>query len=387
MRRDPIQPPVKYPYEYDAKRRAAAEQYTRSRNVHSLTTQACEFIVLGVLVWFGIAWLVPAISGIPGLVAAVFLFLLFLTIVRLPVHYLTGYVMDKRYELVAQTAASWLKDYGKEILVGLVVMVPLLTATYLLIGFSPQWWALAASLSIAVNLFMNLIFPVVIFPFLYKTEPFTDGKQRERLLEMVRTAGVKHINRVLVAKESEKSVRANAFFAGIGKTKSIVLYDNLLTKFDPRETESVVAHELGHYVHHDNWRFILIEALVAFPVFFLVDWFLGLAAEAGMMTGKADVLGLPIFLLTFAVLEFIAAPFVNAYSRHREARADWFALQAARDPVAVASTEKRLADQNLVADRLNRFWLWLFASHPVPAERVKMAEHWGRLYEKPKKKQ
>ena len=50
---------------------------------------------------------------------------------------------------------------------------------------------------------------------------------------------------------------------GIGHTKRVVLYDNLLKDFTPGEVRFVVAHELGHVRHRDVPRGLLYLALVA----------------------------------------------------------------------------------------------------------------------------
>ena len=44
---------------------------------------------------------------------------------------------------------------------------------------------------------------------------------------------------------------------GIGHSKRVVLYDNLLKDFTPAETRLVVAHELGHVRHRDVPRGLL----------------------------------------------------------------------------------------------------------------------------------
>ena len=53
---------------------------------------------------------------------------------------------------------------------------------------------------------------------------------------------------------SEKTTAANAALMGWGNTRRIVLGDTLAANFTHDETEAVLAHELGHHVHHDIWR-------------------------------------------------------------------------------------------------------------------------------------
>ena len=49
--------------------------------------------------------------------------------------------------------------------------------------------------------------------------------------------------------QSCRSTHANAFLAGVGRRRRIVLFDTLLATLGPEEVEAVLAHELGHVRH------------------------------------------------------------------------------------------------------------------------------------------
>ena len=50
---------------------------------------------------------------------------------------------------------------------------------------------------------------------------------------------------------SRRTTAVNAYVGGLGHTKRVVLYDNLIEDFPPDQVRSVVAHELGHVVNDD----------------------------------------------------------------------------------------------------------------------------------------
>src|SRR3972149_6446159 len=58
------------------------------------------------------------------------------------------------------------------------------------------------------------------------------------------------VERVLDPDASRRTVKANAYVTGFGRTKRIVLYDTLLTRASSDEVEAVLAHEMGHRMHH-----------------------------------------------------------------------------------------------------------------------------------------
>ncbi len=54
------------------------------------------------------------------------------------------------------------------------------------------------------------------------------------------------VQEILVMDASRRTNKANAYFAGIGKTRRIVLYDTLLNNYSQPAVEAVVAHEMAH---------------------------------------------------------------------------------------------------------------------------------------------
>ena len=62
---------------------------------------------------------------------------------------------------------------------------------------------------------------------------------------------------------SRRTSAANAYVIGLGHSKRVVLYDNLIDEFPRDEVRVVVAHELGHQKHNDLLRGLAWLALVA----------------------------------------------------------------------------------------------------------------------------
>jgi len=135
----------------------------------------------------------------------------------------------------------------------------------------------------------------------------------------------------------------------------------------------ILAHEIGHHVHHDIRNAFLAEsallvaALYAGAAALAVSWrWLGLA-------GVADVAGLPLLALAGGILTMVATPIVNAVSRRNERRADRFAITLTKQPAAFISAMKRLGTQNLAEEHPSTLVLWLFHSHPPIEQRIETA--------------
>ncbi len=376
---------IKYPYEFDEKKRVLSKVYMKGKIIKSIINgEIIPIIFFIILLVSGFSvFLRDFAMGFGDQIYLfipiyVFIFTSLLTIITFPLNFYSGYVYEHKYGLSRHTKKSWFKDFFKSLILGYIFTIPIITALYFIMGTFAYWWVIAGIAALILFVFFDTIFPVIIFPIFYKTERFKDKKQRDRLLKMVKEAGAKNIENVVLAKESEKSVKANAMFAGLGKTKRIILFDTLINNFTPDETETVVAHELGHYVNKDVWRFIIIEAVKIFPVLFIIDFVLSSSVGLFGITGIADIAGLPLFLLAYNILELVLLPFVNTYSRKREMLADTFALDVSRKPEAQISTEKRLADLALGDDNPNP-WVELFLfTHPSVSKRIKNVETWVR---------
>ena len=141
------------------------------------------------------------------------------------------------------------------------------------------------------------------------------------MLDLAERADV-DVGEVYRVDASRRTTGANAYVAGLGHTKRVVLYDNLIEDFTPAEVRSVVAHELAHVKHDDVPRGLCSSRLIA-PAGDAAGAAAHRAARAGR-TRRGPVV--PALALSLALVSFggqIAGSYV---SRGVEARADAFAL-------------------------------------------------------------
>ena len=308
------------------------------------------------------------------------LFVVFLQLVETPFSFYSGFTVDHRFGLSTQTLKGWavdeLKSLGIEVLFGVLAGV----TVYYLIRTLSLWWLAAAILFALVSIVLSMILPYVLMPIFYKVTPVADPSLKDELLEMSRRVGARSVDRVLVADESRRSIRANALFSGIGKSKAIVLFDTLLSNFTRREVITVVAHELGHYVNKDIWKEAVVSGFLAIPLFFIADYVLRQSAGSLGLASIADPAGVPIIFGILIGVSFLLQPVSNGISRITERKADEFALRAGDDSEAQASAERRLADLSLAVDKPNRLVELFFYTHPSSSRRIQLAEDWKKRH-------
>ena len=69
---------------------------------------------------------------------------------------------------------------------------------------------------------------------------------------------------------SLRSSHGNAFFTGFGNNKRIVFYDTLLETITPKEMESILGHELGHYKLGHIRRTLISSIFFGFLGFYIL---------------------------------------------------------------------------------------------------------------------
>jgi STE24 endopeptidase len=154
---------------------------------------------------------------------------------------------------------------------------------------------------------------------------------------------------------------------GIGHTKRVVLYDNLLEDFSRDEVRLVVAHELGHVHYDDVPRGLLWLAIVAPAGLFAASRMTARLAPHEDRPGPAV---LPALALSVSVVVLLITCVANQLSRRVEARADSYALQLTGEADAFISFERHIALKNVIDPDPPGWSTFLFATHPPTLERI-----------------
>ena len=239
--------------------------------------------------------------------------------------------------------------------------------------FGRRWWAPAAAVVIAFGVVTTYLTPIVLDPLFNKFTPLPAGPTRSTVLSLAREAGV-DVGQVYVMDASRRTTAANAYVNGIGHTKRVVLYDNLLKDFTPAETRLVVAHELGHAHYHDVRNGLIWLAIVALPGMWAVA-VLGERFSRGFEPGPRAV---PAVALSIALVVPVITFVSNQLSRDVERRADAFSLQLTHDPQDFIGFQRRIAVQNVADPDPPTVVRFLLGTHPSTIERIGRAERFER---------
>ena len=305
-------------------------------------------------------------------------FLVFISVLTFPLGVYEGFVREHKYGLATQTFGPWLGDQLKGLAVGLVFGGLLMMALYGIVRRLPRtWWIWGAATSLVFLTFFALIAPVYVAPLFNKYTRLEDPAIRDPILSMARANGISAKD-VYVQDASRQSTRISAFVIGFLGTERIVLNDNLLKRCSVAEIESVMGHEMGHYVMHHAYKGLMFAGIIVVLAFAFLsrssEWALKRWGEKWRAHSAGDLAALPLFAFLILAFFFVLTPINNSYSRIEEYEADIFGLNAAQLPDAEAEVDLKLADyRKLNPGPLEEI---IFYDHPSGRARIYAAMRW-----------
>ena len=316
----------------------------------------------------------------PSLVLYGLLFVLTTAVLMFPFEYYQDFVREHAYGLSNQSLGKWLGDWLKGVGVTGAGLALVLWIPYLLLRRSPKrWWLYAGLATLPIATFVLIVSPVWLDPLFNDFGPLKDRALEHRILGVAQRAGVSG-SRVFEVNKSVDTKTVNAYVAGVGTTKRIVLWDTILAKLEPDQVEFVVAHELGHFVLHHVLAWILVVSILVTLSLYVVHRVARVViARFSRRFGfdqLSDVASLPLLILLGTAVSFLATPLILAFSRHQEHEADRFAIELTRNNQAAATTFVRLQQENLSVPRPGLLYTLWRGSHPSLGDRVDFANRY-----------
>lgn len=280
--------------------------------------------------------------------------------------------VDLRYGISRQGWGGWSLDQVKSLLVAWVATALVLLLVVGAARRSPRWWfAWAGAAAMLLGLAGSFLYPVLVEPVFNRFTPMSPGPFKESVLRLSDREGVR-VEDVLVADASRRTTTLNAYVSGLGSTRRVVVYDNLLSELTPAEARVVIAHELGHAKNDDVLLGTLLGSVGSFGAVAL----LALVVEdprvrlRARVSAAGDPAVVALVLALAGIGAFVVSPAQNTVSRAIEARADRSALDATHADATFVRLQRRLALTSL-ADPTppapSQFW---WGSHPTVLQRA-----------------
>jgi STE24 endopeptidase len=286
-------------------------------------------------------------------------------------------VYDKKWEFSTMTKGTFFSDLGKNLVLGAVLNGLLFVLLWAIIRSTDLWWVVGWATFAIIQVGFALIFPRFIAPLFNKFTRIEDEELHADIIGVARSVGA-DIDKVEMSDASKRDIRKNAYVAGAGKTRRMVVFDTML-EWPRQQVRWVCAHEIGHWRRKHIMRIIPILVallLVDFAVLKLIVENDDVLEFAGVTTIE-DPGVIPMFFFLFSLPGLVTGLLAAYVSRAHERDADLFGLEAVPDPDSAMSAMRALYTESL-SDLTPSLWKRLNHSHPPVAERLAMIQEWGR---------
>ncbi|MEF3191074.1 MAG: M48 family metallopeptidase [Campylobacterales bacterium] len=322
----------------------------------------------------GLSWLEEAVEP-NTLLSMVLFFLLFLGVnyvVMLPFEIYRIFEIEKRFGFSRVTPGLFVVDELKKIALTVIFGGAMLAAIFWIMSHLPYWWAWGALVLVVLLFSINLIYPLYIAPLFNTFKPLPEGELSKRINDLLRAHGLDS-GGLFVVDASKRDSRLNAYFAGFGRVKRVVLYDTLIEKLTVDEVVAVLGHELGHLRNRDLWVRLVTSSIVVIGLFVLSgnlpDKFFMSVGVAPLPSAKLAL----IWLLTQPLM-FMIMPLLNRLYRHAEFAADTHGAALAGAEI-LASALKKLGYENKKFPYTHPLYEAIYYSHPSLLRRLEVLGH------------
>jgi STE24 endopeptidase len=304
-------------------------------------------------------------------------------VLTLPLTIYQGFVREHQYAMATQGFGAW---FGEQV-VGLVVTMAAF-AFFAAVFYAvvrragERWWMWGALVGVGLLVLQMLVSPVFIDPLFNTYKPLEEGPVKRAVLAMAQADGVPADNDYEFD-ASRQTTQVSANVTGLFGDASVRLNDNLLRRSTLPEIRAVMGHELGHYVMHHIWNFIVAMGWLLFLGFAFTQWamrrLLARWGDRWEVRSVADVATLPLFLAVISTALLVLTPATNTLIRQHEIEADRFGLNLSREPHGLAEvvlklTEYRKPDPSPLEEIV-------FFDHPSTRHRIHDAMRWRQAME------
>lgn len=364
---------------YDAEKYQEWLRYYKEKSrlhmIRHLITVLVVYVVLAVDLYANVVrWL-----SVEGDYIAAFVILiadmLISRIYGIPVEYADTMGIEQKYGFNKTTRKTFFLDQIKNMVIELVLLGGL-CCLLIFLHKALGNWLIPVFGGIVFLLILLISFLAPTFSKIFnKFEPLPEGELRDALCRLLESNGCV-VKEIKVMDGSRRSTKANAYFSGFGKTKTIVLYDTLLEQMTNEEIIAVFAHEMGHNKHRDTLKMVFMNA-VNIAIMVVIVWALISVPEIYKDFGFDGVnYGFAFFLLGTVCLSFLSPfteLFTSSVSRRFEYKADRFAKECGYGKHLVSAL-KVLARNSFVCLTPHPLVVKLTYSHPTISQRIEALE-------------
>lgn len=360
----------------DSKKQLKARAYEKEKREINLIFKIFSILTLFLFYYSGWSSELAGMSNNPraAFLIYMFTFISIYSILALPLKFYSEYKIEHKWGFSNHSIKSWLKDELKGYFVSLALILIITGFLFWIWQMDADKWWIWAGLAMAVfSIILTALFPVLILPIFNKYIPIENPDLVRRLGNILSKYGL-NASGFFKQNLSLQTKKENAFLAGLGKTRRVVLADNLLENMTLDEIESVIAHEVGHYFHSHLWKQVFLGTIQQFLLFYLLNIIILKLTPNFLESLTWNLTIFPLFILILAFLSTVLFTIPSlALSRYFEKQADIISLETT-GKIPFQKSLAGLANRNLANAYPDDWVKLLYYSHPPIGERLALAE-------------
>lgn len=360
----------------DADKLKRMEEYSLAKTGLGLAQGiAGRIAFLGVILCGALPWVHGMLADLGFFLAG----LLFFTVIGLaaavfsiPFDWCGVFCIEEHFGFNTRSLGLWLRDLLKSLLLSLVLGGGLLSLLLLVIlSAGSNWWIWAWMVFFSFQVLLLVLYPLVLAPVFNKFTPLENHPLAGKINDLVEREGLR-VKGIFEMDAGKRSRHTNAYLAGLGKTKRIVLFDTLLKAHRDEEVVAVLAHEIGHIKKRHLSKQLVLTGLSSAALLFLASRIMlwpKLYESFGFSSEPAYV-GLLLVGILWEPAAFFLSPFAMALSRRFEKEADQYASKLLGGPADLIGALKQMARDNLSNLFPHPLYVAFHYSHPTVPERI-----------------
>ncbi len=298
-------------------------------------------------------------------------FVIFMTLINFPFSLYKTFHIEEKYGFNKNSLKLFIKDMIISLILSIVIVSILFSMLDIFFNNHPGlWWFYIWIVYIIFNIVILYAFPTIIAPMFNTFEKLSDGTILNVINKLAKKTNF-NISDVYVMDGSKRSTHSNAYFTGFYKSKRIVFFDTLLSMLTPKEIQSVLAHEIGHYKKKHIAKSMVMSFLLSLLGFYLIYQITLLDTLFFQLGINPHSTGEIVIFFSFFLpcIIFFLNPIFSSFSRKNEFEADNYAKEFS-DKKDLISSLKKLYKENLTLLKTSPIYSRIYNSHPTVFERI-----------------
>lgn len=359
---------------YDEETHHRFKEYSKDRLMVSAIFTLVEFVISLVVILTNVLALLSNGLGNPYVEAIVVI--AFFTGVSIVPDFIHEYVekmkVEEKYGFNKSTMKTLIVDQIKGLIISVALTIGI-TCLFALIYESVGDYILLIFTGVLFGfiLIVAFLYPVLSKIF-NKFTPLEEGELRDSLVNMLTSHGYQ-VKDIKVMDASKRTTKSNAYFAGFGKMKTIVLYDNILKVMTKEEIVAIFAHEMGHGLHKDTLKssiFSLLNIAIIVTLLWGALKIPAICADFGFNGINYGFVFYAIVTIVYPFVSTIIEIIGSFFSRKHEYAADEQAVKEGYGEYLISGL-KKLFREDLGDINPDPILVFLSYSHPTLLQRVR----------------